>query len=519
MGMVAPGQRIASAFVVVCGAYGAVTRQADERGVSRQRLYRESNDVVAAIEGTAHRQKIEELEQGVRDLQARVAELAQRLSLAVVVDEDKQAEFAATAQAEGVSLPVACRLLRVLLGKSNPSVAKMGRWTKAASDRATALLAVLDKHSRPLVQQAAADEIYVGGKPILMVVEQASLSWQSGRLAEHADGANWTQEFQRYPALTQVSRDAGTGLGKGLATVNGQRQQEGQSAIGDQLDHFHTLREGNRALRITKLRVQRAMTTADEAQTELARLERHGQSMAGHATHVAVCWRRAEQCLDDWSHKEQAWQQVQEALRLYTPNGELNDRTIAEAQLAEVLPVLNGAEWAKTKRLLRRAETFTFLDRVHEQMASVPVTRAVRDAAVRSEGLRRHPELLQGDSTQAAATRALALVWGLILAKAGIAGQAAIDGVRAILRQTWRASSLVEGINSVVRMQQARHRRMTQGLLDLKRLYWNTREFRTGKRKGKSPYEHLGLRTPKGTWWELLKLTPEQLREKLSAPP
>jgi hypothetical protein len=68
-------------------------------------------------------------------------------------------------------------------------------------------------------------------------------------------------------------------------------------------------------------------------------------------------------------------------------------------------------------------------------------------------------------------------------------------------------------------MQQARHRRMTQGLLDLKRLYWNTREFRTGKRKGKSPYEHLGQRIPKETWWELLKLPPEHLREKLSAPP
>jgi hypothetical protein len=246
---------------------------------------------------------------------------------------------------------------------------------------------------------------------------------------------------------------------------------------------------------------------------------RHFIRLGDYWTHVAVCWRRAEQCLDDWSRKEQAWQQVQEALRLYTPNGELNDRTGAEAQLAELLAVLTGAEWGKTKRLLRRAETFTFLDRVHEQLASLPVAREVRDAAVRSEGLRRHPELLQGDNPQAAVLRGLAMVWGLILTKAGTTGQAAIDGVREILRQTWRASSLVEGINSVVRMQQARHRRMTQRMLDLKRLYWNTREFRTGKRKGLSPYERLGLKIPKGTWWELLKLTPEQLRDKLSAPP
>ena len=35
-------------------------------------------------------------------------------------------------------------------------------------------------------------------------------------------------------------------------------------------------------------------------------------------------------------------------------------------------------------------------------------------------------------------------------------------------------------------MQQARHRKLTQGLLDLKRWYWNQKPFRTGRRKGKT---------------------------------
>jgi hypothetical protein len=341
----------------------------------------------------------------------------------------------------------------------------------------------------------------------------------SGRLAEHADGPTWAQEFQAYPALAQVSRDAGTGMAKGLATVNAERQRVGQRPIADQLDHFHTLREGGRALRITQARAQRALTKAEEVQKEVDHLQRQGQSVAGHATHLATCWRRAEQCLDDWSRKERAWQRVQDALRLYTPGGELNDRARAEDVLAEVLPVFTGVEWAKTKRLLLRATTFTFLDQVQEQLATLPVAAEVRAAAVRREGLRRHPELLQGDTVQAAALRGLAVVLGLVLAKAGAGGQAAIAGVHALFRQTWRASSLVEGINSVVRMQQARHRRMTQGMLDLKRLYWNTRAFRCGKRKGQSPYQRLGMGLPEITWWELLKLTPEQLREKLSAPP
>ena len=35
MGMVVPQQRIASAFVVVCGHYGDVRRYAQERGICR----------------------------------------------------------------------------------------------------------------------------------------------------------------------------------------------------------------------------------------------------------------------------------------------------------------------------------------------------------------------------------------------------------------------------------------------------------------------------------------------------
>jgi hypothetical protein len=66
-------------------------------------------------------------------------------------------------------------------------------------------------------------------------------------------------------------------------------------------------------------------------------------------------------------------------------------------------------------------------------------------------------------------------------------------------------------------MQRARHRKMTQGLLDLKRLYRNLRRFRTGHRKGKTPYGLLGLKLPEMSFGEFLELTPDELREQLSA--
>src|SRR5205823_3781664 len=77
--------------------------------------------------------------------------------------------------------------------------------------------------------------------------------------------------------------------------------------------------------------------------------------------------------------------------------------------------------------------------------------------------------------------------------------------VAAVLRGTVRASSAVECMNSVLRMHQGRHRSLTQGLLDLKRLYWNCREFRSGKRRGRCPYKHLGLDLPSYDFWGLLQ--------------
>ena len=93
--------------------------------------------------------------------------------------------------------------------------------------------------------------------------------------------------------------------------------------------------------------------------------------------------------------------------------------------------------------------------------------------------------------------------------------QSAYRRVDECLRHAVRASRAVEGVNSVVRMHQGRHRHVSQGLLDLKRLYWNCRILREGKRTGQSPSALLGLHLPSSDWWQLLQTTPEELEQKL----
>jgi hypothetical protein len=154
-------QCIASAFAVLCGQYGDVTKMAKGREQSRQSLYREAEQVAHAVDGTAAQARINELQHQLAERDAENQVLRKRLKHAIEITSDKQEEFASVAQAEGVSLSVARRLLRVMEdAESTPSVATLGRTTLEAGVRAGGLLEVFDEAARPEVKQAAADEIF-----------------------------------------------------------------------------------------------------------------------------------------------------------------------------------------------------------------------------------------------------------------------------------------------------------------------------------------------------------------------
>jgi hypothetical protein len=155
-------QRIASAFAVLWGQYGDVTQMARDRELSRQSLYREAEQVADAVDGAAAQARIDDLQRQLAEQRAEVQVLQERLKHAVEITPDKQNEFATVAQAEGVSLSVARRLLRVVEGpESPPSVPTLGRATLEAGKRAGELLKVLDEAARPLVKQGTADEIFL----------------------------------------------------------------------------------------------------------------------------------------------------------------------------------------------------------------------------------------------------------------------------------------------------------------------------------------------------------------------
>src|SRR5262249_20638861 len=146
---------------------------------------------------------------------------------------------------------------------------------------------------------AAADEIYVTD-PVLMVVEPESLCWVSGRLTDSLTSTAWAEQFRQLPALEQVTRDGGTSLAKGGATVQQERHEQGQPALADQLDHFHTLRGGSQGVRKAENRLRSALAEAGDCQAALERRRRHGQSENGFRHKARDRWAKASQALDTW---------------------------------------------------------------------------------------------------------------------------------------------------------------------------------------------------------------------------
>jgi hypothetical protein len=223
-----------------------------------------------------------------------------------------------------------------------------------------------------------------------------------------------------------------------------------------------------------------------------------------------AAWRPAVRALEDVEGQEMAWRRARAALDLFDAEGRLNDRTRAEAEIAGALANLVGPEWKTVRGFLRDRRSTAFLGRMHEPLVQAELL-AGWCLAMAWRWWGRHRRATRSTDPRLELIRAVA--WGRLLSEAEAQSYARVS---AVLSGTVRASSAVECVNSVLRMPQSNHKRMTQEMLDLKRLYWNSHRLKAGKRKDGCPNRHLGLPLTSFDFWELLQTDPEQLTQELS---
>jgi hypothetical protein len=499
---------IANAAARFTGPRGGVTEQAQQTGCSRQCVYDHSQKVLAAVEaqhgGGPTREQLIQENQALRHENAQLWDwLCQTIDFPLA----KQQEFAVTALAMGLSLNQTLVLLALLLGAAAaPGRSTVHRWVQAAGTAAGIVLKGLDGAAKSLVLVGCLDEIFFRRRPVLVGVEPQSMVWFLGTKAADRKGSTWSAALQPWTALGYVISDAGTGLQSGIDQLQQHRRQTDGASLEKGLDVFHTKQEAHRVLRVLWSRVERLWEQAEAASRAVDRAQLEGcDARRGPAQRARAAWKKVETAFRQYEQGKAAWDRAEAALSLFRPDGQLNDRSWAQEQVAAALPGLSVSDWSKVRGFLQAPESFTFLDRLHGALGQLAMAAELLGALVHLWWLRRQRRRSTDPAAVGGYRQVAPLVQQVLCQQLDPNWRISYHWVAAVLGRAVRASSAVECMNSVLRMHQCRHRTLNQEMLDLKRLYWNTREFRGGKRRGRCPYEHLGLDLPSYRFWSLLQ--------------
>lgn len=341
-------------------------------------------------------------------------------------------------------------------------------------------------------------------------IEPASMTAVFCRNAKDRSAETWKKQPVPFSCLEFAISDAAKGIGSAVAQLAKAREIDPSAPVLTHgLDVFHTTMEAKKVLAQDRRRAEAAWELAEAADAKVAAAKQQGIDARGAAVAARAPWASAIERFEHAERQESAWDRVHAALDLFTPDGRLNDRVGAAAVIAEAVRDLTGPDWSKVRNFVNDPRSLLFLDRMHRRLELAEPRREWREAMAWRWWLRhRRPRPTDPvtDLVRAAGRDC----------ELSAEERASYNRVSTVLSDTFRASSAVECMNSVLRMQQSRHRRMTQPMLDLKRLYWNCHRFRSGPRKDVGPYQALGLELTTFEFWDLLHTDPALLAQQLS---
>ena len=232
-----------------------------------------------------------------------------------------------TALAMGLSHSQVHALLAIVLGgAASPSRSTIHRWVQAAGKAAGRVLEQLDRSCRALVLVGCLDEIFFHRRPVLVGVEPRSMVWFLGRKCDDRQASTWFSQLQPWASLSYVVSDAGCGLQAGLARMQHHQRADGQPPLQKGLDVFHTKKEAHRLLNIMWQGVERDWEQAEAASRSVEKQRQQGISVRGKTYPERIAWEKATRAFNLYEKKETVWKRVEQALDVFRPDGQLNDR-------------------------------------------------------------------------------------------------------------------------------------------------------------------------------------------------
>ena len=87
-------------------------------------------------------------------------------------------------------------------------------------------------------------------------------------------------------------------------------QAQGLSLVADQLDHWHSLRDGGGWLGQLQEQARVTLLNAEAVEATQARSARRGENQSGATARCRAAWAKAERAMDAWQEGERHWQAV-----------------------------------------------------------------------------------------------------------------------------------------------------------------------------------------------------------------
>ncbi len=474
--------------------HGWVTTYLRQVGVPRSTAYRWDGELRWLVEFGG--EELRRLRAECERLSAMVAGRDTEMAAKAAMSREQERAFILEAAVLGNSDEEIARLLARAGGRClshqtvNATIAAAGRQARA----------VFEEYFAGVGTAGAADEMFVGRAPVLLVVEPHSLLVSGLRMAERCRAAEWEPVFATMEALERCACDGGRGVNRAAK----------DAGLDVQADLFHGLRDAQAWLGRFEHTCQKRLAAVQEALAKLqAARQRPGKYQTNGPTrrYRRAC-AEAERVVAEWCRLGDLFAQARRAFDLVTPEGRLNTARAAQAAFAAALAAMEqteeGRALAATLRPVQDPRLFAHLDALAERL------RALRLEQVGPDREARLGRLVAGtvawrrrDKEPVALLRAAST--------ASLADQVELAVIEAV-DQAVRSCSAVECVNSRVRLVQVARKRLGEDFLYLLALYHNMHHFGRGSvGEGKSPAELAGIALPTTDWIELLGLRAEDV--------
>ena len=492
------------------GFYGVITDLANAHNTNRQRIYDILDRIPEAFRSKppgpttkpeeALEKRIAALEAENAALQARVQVLEAKLENSVEVTSQRVRNLSLTLTV----LPVSYRDIRDIIAlaygeKYAPSEASLCKMVQHYGTIAGLIL--LDAEITSKFSNACVDEIFFHQTPILTVVDPDSMAVGACERSEDRTGASWHSVLSHFPNLRYVISDEAKGIGNGVYLTN--------ATMLHQKDLYHLVSEISRTTRRLEAGLGKLLRAEERAWQDWAKGRIYIKTMEKTLATV-------DRQLELMEQYYQAMELLDFAFCSVSSDYEVNTREHGHQILSDVIQRLQSLTELGIDDLIRILEKrasgcLVFLDQLQHELSSIPVVLG-EDSQFTAEEIREWAiqevclQQAMADEPSEEVFSAYQELWQKVgsLKKLIPLFLNIVSGVRKLLYRPRRASSLVECFNSILRPIQQVKKQVTQEFLWLKALHHNMKTFKQGRRKGKSPFQLLGVDFGKQDWIRLL---------------